>query len=223
MGILGAVNEFLRQQGLIGEGMGQKRSLEGFSGILVKCFGTAFSLFFLYTTYFGLISQETHVGFYFLGTFVLSFLRFGARSRSPQTRISAVDALFILGMIVVIAYYIVEYPSLADRMGGAIRPIDVVIGWFVILLSLANVFPAECARRYRAFVDGRLEDAEQLSRQLVELNSNVSGTFGLAGVKAAMDLPGFTGGVPRRPYKGLTPEERQGLKKALVQSGLLRG
>ena len=141
MGTLGTLNAFLREQGLIGEGMGTKRNLEGLSGILLKVFGAAFSLFFLYTTYFGLISQETHVGFYFLGTFILSFLLFGARSRSPQTRISVVDGLLILGMGIVIVYYIIEFPTLADRMGGAVRPIDVVFGWFIILLSL------EMARR----------------------------------------------------------------------------
>ena len=90
------------------------------------------------------------------------------------------------------------------------------------VLSLANVFPAECARLHRAFVDGRLDEAEQLSRQLVELNTKVSGTFGVAGVKASMDLAGFVGGVPRRPHKGLTPEELQKLKGELTQSGFLR-
>jgi len=141
MGFFGNLNRFLRDQGLIGEGMGKKRALEGASGILFKAVGAAFSLFFLYTTFFGLISQETHVGFYFLGTFVLAFMLYGARSRSPQRRISVVDGLLILGMGVVIIYYIIEYPSLADRMGGAIRTIDAIFGWFLILLSL------EMARR----------------------------------------------------------------------------
>jgi TRAP transporter 4TM/12TM fusion protein len=141
MSILGILNGFLREQGLIGEGMGRKRTLEGVSGFMFKLFAAAFSLFFLYTTFFGLISQETHVGFYFLGTFILSFMLFGARSRSPQSRLSIVDALFILGMCIVIIYYIIEYPTLADRMGGAIRMIDAVFGWFIILLSL------EMARR----------------------------------------------------------------------------
>lgn len=141
MGVFDTLTGFLREQGLIGEGMGKKRTLEGFSGVLLKLFGAAFSLFFLYTTYFGLFSQETHVGFYFLGTFILSFLLFGARSRSPQTRISVVDGFLILGMGVVIVYYILEYPTLADRMGAPTRPIDVMFGWFIILLSL------EMARR----------------------------------------------------------------------------
>jgi TRAP transporter 4TM/12TM fusion protein len=141
MNPLKLLNDFLREQGLIGEGMGTKRSLGGVSALLFKLFGAAFSLFYLYTTFFGLISQETHVGFYFLGTFILSFMLYGARSRSPQNRVSFADGLLILGMSIVIVYYIIEFPSLADRMGGAIRTIDVLFGWFIILLSL------EMARR----------------------------------------------------------------------------
>ena len=141
MTIFQRLNSFLREQGLVGEGMGTKRSLEGFSAHGFKLFGAAFSLFYLYTTFFGLISQETHVGFYFLGTFILSLMLYGARSRSPQNRISLVDGILILGMGIVIIYYIIEFPSLADRMGGAIRTIDVIFGWFIILLSL------EMARR----------------------------------------------------------------------------
>jgi TRAP transporter 4TM/12TM fusion protein len=141
MSIFTILKNFLREQGLIGEGMGKKRTLDGASGFALKLFGAGFSFFFLYTTFFGLISQETHVGFYFLGTFILSFILFGARSRSPQTCISVVDGLLILGMGIVIIYYIIEFPTLADRMGGAIRTIDAVFGWFIILLSL------EMARR----------------------------------------------------------------------------
>jgi len=141
MGIFRLLNNFLREQGLIGEGMGKKRTLQGLSASGVRLFAAVFSLFYLYTTFFGLISQETHVGFYFLGTFILSFTLFGARNRSPQTRISAVDTLLILGMVTVIIYYITEFPTLADRMGGPIRTIDAVFGWFIILLSL------EMARR----------------------------------------------------------------------------
>lgn len=133
--------QFFREQGLIGEGLGKKRTLQGIPGFAFKLFGAVFSLFFLYTTFFGLISQETHVGFYFLGTFILSIMLFGARSRSPQTRISLLDGLFILGMSLVIIYYIVQFPTLADRMGGAIQTVDAISGWFIILLSL------EMARR----------------------------------------------------------------------------
>ena len=90
------------------------------------------------------------------------------------------------------------------------------------VLSLANVFPAECVRLYDAFAEGRLADAEALSRQLVDLNQKVSGSFGVAGVKAAMSLAGFVGGVPRRPYRALGAEEISALERELKASGFLR-
>jgi len=90
------------------------------------------------------------------------------------------------------------------------------------VLSLANVFPTECVKLHRAFVEGRLDEAERLNGQLVDLNTKVSGTFGVAGVKAAMERVGFTGGVPRRPHKGLTADERQGLRRELEKNGFLR-
>ncbi|MBE3064484.1 MAG: dihydrodipicolinate synthase family protein, partial [Spirochaetes bacterium] len=90
------------------------------------------------------------------------------------------------------------------------------------VLSLANVFPEECARLYRAQVEGKAEEAERLNGTLVELNTRVSGSFGVAGVKAAMDLAGYAGGEPRRPHIGLKPEEVQQLRSALQTSGFLR-
>jgi 4-hydroxy-2-oxoglutarate aldolase len=89
------------------------------------------------------------------------------------------------------------------------------------VLSLANVFPHACAALYRAFIQGRGEEAEKLNSQIVELNRNVSGTYGVAGVKGAMDLAGFVGGVPRRPLPGLTDAQRADLKRVLEEKGYL--
>ncbi len=117
MNVFGKVVHYLQEEGLFGEG-GGKRKLEGGFDLFLKVFCAAYSLYFLYTTFFGLVSQETHVGFYFLGTFVISFSLYKARPKSPKTRMSIFDILFILGMTALIIYYIVEYPKLADRMGG---------------------------------------------------------------------------------------------------------
>ncbi len=87
------------------------------------------------------------------------------------------------------------------------------------VLSLANVFPEECAQLYRAHLEGKAEEAERLNALLVELNAQVSGSFGVAGVKAAMDLVGYHGGQPRRPHFGLKPEELERLRAALRASG----
>jgi 4-hydroxy-2-oxoglutarate aldolase len=90
------------------------------------------------------------------------------------------------------------------------------------VLSLANVFPDACAQLYRAFAEGRMEEAERLNLALVDLNAQVSGTYGVAGVKAAMDLVGFSGGAPRKPIKALTAEQKQQLAEVLKERGYLK-
>ena len=89
------------------------------------------------------------------------------------------------------------------------------------MLSLANVFPEECARLYQAHIAGKSQEADRLNALLVELNSKVSGSFGVAGVKAAMDLAGYRGGEPRHPLLGLKPPEVDQIRAALQASGFL--
>ena len=135
------ITRMLREQGMASEGMASTRKLEGVTDKLYKLIAACFSGFFLYTTFFGLISQEIHVGLYFLGTFVLCFLLYPAGKRSPGKRISILDGIFIAGMVGTIVYYIAEFPTLANRIGGDTLPLDVALGWFLIILSL------EMARR----------------------------------------------------------------------------
>ncbi len=89
------------------------------------------------------------------------------------------------------------------------------------VLSLANVLPDPCVALHEAFRAGRKDEEERLDRLLVELNSKVSGSYGVAGVKAAMTLCGFVGGVPRRPFLPLGPEAIEGLRGVLERSGLI--
>ena len=89
------------------------------------------------------------------------------------------------------------------------------------VLSLANVLPGPCVALYEAVRAGRRDEEEHLDRLLIELNAKVSGTFGVAGVKAAMTLCGFVGGVPRRPFLPLGAEDVNGLRGVLERSGLL--
>jgi 4-hydroxy-2-oxoglutarate aldolase len=86
------------------------------------------------------------------------------------------------------------------------------------VLSLANVFPDACAKLYTLFREGKTEEAEELNRALIGLNKDVSGSFGVAGVKAAMDIAGFSGGVPRKPLLPLTGEQLETLKASLGKS-----
>jgi 4-hydroxy-2-oxoglutarate aldolase len=90
------------------------------------------------------------------------------------------------------------------------------------VVSLANVFPDNCVALYNAFTDGRMDEAEQMNDVLINLNQQVSGKYSVAGVKAAMNIAGFVGGIPRRPLKPLTGEQLRELKKALVSSGYMK-
>ncbi len=89
------------------------------------------------------------------------------------------------------------------------------------VLSLANVLPDACVALYDAVQAGRADEVERLDRLLIELNAKVSGTYGVPGVKTAMTLCGFVGGVPRRPFLPLSAEEVDGIRGVLERSGLL--
>ncbi len=90
------------------------------------------------------------------------------------------------------------------------------------VLSLANVFPEACAQLYQLFVQGKKSEALLLKEKIVDLNKKVSGTYGVAGVKCAMDIVGFVGGVPRRPLGGLTAEQKKMLEAQIRESGFMK-
>lgn len=87
------------------------------------------------------------------------------------------------------------------------------------IVSLANILPEACCELYELFVQGRPRDAEFLHFKLSRLNKSISGTHGVAGVKAAMNLKGFRGGDPRRPLLPLTKEEIEDIEDALEMEG----
>ena len=90
------------------------------------------------------------------------------------------------------------------------------------VLSLANVFPDDCALLYRAFIEGKIDEAEKMSKNLVDLNEKVSGRYSVAGVKAAMNITGYVGGVPRKPLHPLNKAQNDELRKTLFESGYMK-
>lgn len=90
------------------------------------------------------------------------------------------------------------------------------------VLSLANVFPDDCVLLYRAFIEGRIDEAEIISKNLVDLNKKVSGRYSVAGVKAAMNITGYAGGVPRKPLHPLNEAQKDELRKTLFESGYMK-
>jgi 4-hydroxy-2-oxoglutarate aldolase len=88
-------------------------------------------------------------------------------------------------------------------------------------VSLANSFP-EVALRLYAYGEARDEAAGPAYQAYVSrVNKAISGSHGVAGVKAAMDLAGYIGGIPRRPLLPLDPDARARLQEHLRAEGLL--
>jgi len=89
------------------------------------------------------------------------------------------------------------------------------------VLSLANALPGPCCDLYRLFTQGKYDDAKELSFRLARLNQAISGAWGVAGVKAAMDITGFRGGQPRHPLQGLTDEARERVRQTIINEGFI--
>jgi 4-hydroxy-2-oxoglutarate aldolase len=89
------------------------------------------------------------------------------------------------------------------------------------VLALANVAPQECIGIHRLFKAGQWEEAAELQRRMVPVNAAVTARFGVAGLKAAMDMLGYYGGPVRPPLLDLTDGERQALRGVLVEGGVV--
>jgi 4-hydroxy-2-oxoglutarate aldolase len=88
------------------------------------------------------------------------------------------------------------------------------------ILSMANYLPNECCKIQELDTAGNYEEAKELSERLCEINKNISGKYGVAGVKTAMDLLGYYGCEPRIPLMPLSNNEKNNIKDILISYGL---
>jgi len=89
------------------------------------------------------------------------------------------------------------------------------------VLSLTNALPGPCSDIYPLFTQGKYDDAKELSFRLARLNQAVSSAWGVAGVKAAMDIAGFKGGKPRHPLQDLSGEAKERVRQAIINEGFM--
>jgi 4-hydroxy-2-oxoglutarate aldolase len=73
------------------------------------------------------------------------------------------------------------------------------------VLALGSLFPADLVRLREWVQAGQLDEARELQRRLTPISRSIGGTFGVAGLKAALDLMGFAGGLPRPPLRPAPP------------------
>jgi 4-hydroxy-2-oxoglutarate aldolase len=98
----------------------------------------------------------------------------------------------------------VIYPALAVGARGAI-------------LALAAALPEKCAELFLLFQSGRHEQARALQLELAVASKRIVSEQGIAGVKYAMDLRGYHGGLPRLPLLPLTEEKKQSIGAVISQ------
>lgn len=87
------------------------------------------------------------------------------------------------------------------------------------IISLANALQEPCCELYGLFEAGRYDEARVLHFRLARLNGAVSGTAGVAGVKAAMDICGYRGGEPRQPLMPADEPVRGAIRNAIEREG----
>ena len=89
------------------------------------------------------------------------------------------------------------------------------------VLALSNIAPQQCIGIYRLFQAGQWDEAADLQRRMIPVNTAITARFGVAGLKAALDMLGYYGGPVRSPLLDLAANERRALRQTLVEGGLL--
>lgn len=89
-------------------------------------------------------------------------------------------------------------------------------------LALANILPGECCRLVSLVREKRFDEARELQLKLLKINSLVTGKYGAAGLKAALDMLGYQGGLPRRPLRPASEEAKAEIRAELTRIGALR-
>jgi len=87
--------------------------------------------------------------------------------------------------------------------------------------ALANAFPRTCCQLFEKVRTGDLTEAPRLHFMLSRLNNAISGRFGVAGLKYALDLAGLYGGLPRRPLLSLSNDAKKMIREDIDVSGIL--
>lgn len=126
------------------------------------------------------------------------------------------------GNIVQISEVLAKAPegfSVFAGSGSYLLP-TLLLGGLGGTLAVANVVPDYCAEIQENFEKGDLEKARKMQLALLPLNAAVTSRFGIGGMKAAMDLVGYKGGLPRLPILPASDETRKIIAGILKELGI---
>jgi 4-hydroxy-2-oxoglutarate aldolase len=81
------------------------------------------------------------------------------------------------------------------------------------VLAVACALPELCVALFQVACQGDHMRARALQQALMEPTGAVTARHGIAGLKFAMELKGFAGGLPRRPLRPLEPAAQEELTR----------
>ena len=115
---------------------GKKRTISGPYAVFYGLIAAGFSLWYMYTSGFGLVSTETNRGLYLLFTSVLVFVAYPARKGAPNDRPSIIDAVFIVMAVASIGYWMDQYVPYAMFRVSEPNNWDLIMGGIAIVVVL---------------------------------------------------------------------------------------
>jgi 4-hydroxy-2-oxoglutarate aldolase len=83
------------------------------------------------------------------------------------------------------------------------------------ILAFADCAPYACITIWEAFRTRQFEAAEDWQKRIFEAAKLVTATYGIPGLKHAMDLNGYYGGPPRLPLVPASSEARSDIERAM--------
>ena len=83
------------------------------------------------------------------------------------------------------------------------------------ILAVGCVVPDVCLEIFRAVTSGESERAAELQAKLTPLAQAVTTRFGIGGLKAALEMKGYTGGAVRAPLVPPGDEAREEIRRCL--------
>jgi 4-hydroxy-2-oxoglutarate aldolase len=89
------------------------------------------------------------------------------------------------------------------------------------VLALAGIVPELCVQLFDHVKAGRVDDARALQRRLMPVARSIGPVYGVPGLKAALDLMGLNGGIPRPPLRPVAPAVVDILRAQLATLGVL--
>ena len=122
-----------------------------------------------------------------------------------------------------IAEYIARTPDTFTVLAGSAATVfaALCVGCDGAILALAQVAPDACVQLQTLVREDKLDEARALQARLVPLARTIGGQHGVPALKAALNLLGYAGGIPRPPLRPVSEQVVDVLRSQLEALGLV--